>query len=67
MKRGDSGGMSTSRREAVVLNVRKAVEVVDCVEVADGRMVDDSERSGALGNVGAMFEFCCFALVAMRD
>lgn len=45
--------MSTSRREAVVLNVRKAVEGV---EVADGRMVDDSERSGALGNVGAMFE-----------
>lgn len=41
-----------------MLNVRKAVEAVDCVEVADGRMVDDSERSGALGNVGAMFEVC---------
>lgn len=41
-----------------MLNVRRAAEVVDCVDVADGRMVDDSERSGALGNVGAMFEVC---------
>lgn len=65
MNRGDSGGMSTSRREAVVLNARKVAEVVEGVEVADGRMVDESERSGALGNVGAMIELAWFAPFSM--
>lgn len=62
MNLGDSGGMSTSRREAVVLNARRAVGVF---EVADGSMADESERSGALGNVGAISEDCCFAPFSM--
>ena len=62
MKRGDSGGMSTSRRGDVVLNARR---VEDVVEVADGKMAEERERSGALGNVGAIFGDCCSALFSI--